>query len=112
MISRTATVSRPDFERETGWELKPQGACWGERCIPLHGMPTDEVDLEAISTELQMPLVHDQEVGLWGLGPRAGGKALESVHVPDLQLTDWRGEPFSLGSLRGQKVLLLAWASW
>jgi peroxiredoxin len=32
--------------------------------------------------------------------------------VPNLELTDIDGHPFRLASLRGKKVLLVAWASW
>jgi hypothetical protein len=32
--------------------------------------------------------------------------------MPDLTLPDVQGNPFSLRSLHGKKVLLIAWASW
>ena len=38
--------------------------------------------------------------------------ALITAHAPALELPDWRGDIFSLDSLRGTKVLLVAWASW
>jgi cytochrome oxidase Cu insertion factor (SCO1/SenC/PrrC family) len=59
-----------------------------------------------------MPLVHDEAHGLWALGPESGGRALTTAVVPDITLPDRNGNPFSLSSLRGQKVLLVAWASW
>ena len=59
-----------------------------------------------------MPLVHDAAAGLWALGPEAGGRALTSAQAPELILPDWRGNEFRLSSLRGRKVLLVAWASW
>ena len=41
------------------------------------------------------------------------GHALASAEAPELELPDLRtGELFRLSSLRGQKVMLLAWASW
>lgn len=45
-------------------------------------------------------------------GPRGWGHALTSAQAPDLELPDLDGRPFALQSLRGQKVLLVAWASW
>ena len=69
MISDSPTVTRIDFEKETGWEIKPEGACRGERCVPLPGRVTETLDLSAISDLLAMPLVHDEEAGLWALGP-------------------------------------------
>jgi hypothetical protein len=59
-----------------------------------------------------MPLVHDAEHGLWALGAEAGGRALKTAIAPELELPDFRGRPFRLSSLRGTKVLLVAWASW
>ena len=50
-----------------------------------------------------------------GVGePRSAvtGKALSTVVAPDLTLPTSDGDPFDLSSLRGQKVLLVAWASW
>jgi hypothetical protein len=62
-----------------------------------------------------MSLVRDEGHDLWALGPAAGpGRhALTTAQAPELELPDLRtGEQFQLSSLRGQKVLLLAWASW
>lgn len=112
MISTSTTVTRADFEKQTGWQIKPEGACWGERCIPLPEPVSEPIDLAAISTHLSMPLVHDEEAGLWALGPESGGTALMTAQAADLMLPDWRDETFSLSSLRGKKVLLIAWASW
>jgi hypothetical protein len=60
-----------------------------------------------------MALVHDERHGLRALGPSTvSGRALESVEVPDFTLPDIEGRPFRFGSLRGRKVVLVAWASW
>ena len=112
MISKTLDVNVLDFERQTGWAIRPEGACKEDRCVPLHAGPSPTVNLKLIAERLSMPLVHDEAAGLWCLGPEAGGKALTSAVAPELELPDWRGETFRLSSLRGQKVLLVAWASW
>jgi peroxiredoxin len=49
---------------------------------------------------------------VWCLGPEAGGRVLSSAVLPDIVLPDLEGKPFALRELRGQKVLLVAWASW
>jgi hypothetical protein len=60
-----------------------------------------------------MALVHDERHGLWVLGPSTvSGRALESAEAPDFVLPDLDGRPFRFASLRGQKVVLVAWASW
>src|SRR5256885_1376846 len=57
-----------DFERETGWLLKPEGACRGGVCIPLPPQgPT--IELTALAEHLGMGVVHDDHHGLWALGP-------------------------------------------
>jgi peroxiredoxin len=40
------------------------------------------------------------------------GHTLSSAVAPDPELIDRNGEPFELSSLRGRKVLLVAWASY
>ena len=112
MISKTPDVATAEFERQTGWAIKPAGACKDDRCVPLASPMSDTVDLPAIAERLNMPLVHDEALDLWCLGPEAGGRALTSARTPELELPDWRGETFRLSSMRGQKVLLIAWASW
>lgn len=112
MILETLDVDPAELERRTGWAIKPEGACKGERCVLLPSGGDGELDARVLAERLGMPLVHDEAEGLWCLGPEAGGRALASAEVPDLELPDLDGRPFRLGSLRGKKVLLYAWASW
>jgi hypothetical protein len=102
------------FEADTGWALKPEGACRGDICVPLGGLgggPT--VDVSAVAERLGMPLVHDEAAGLWALGPASmGGYALPTAVAPELELPDLDGRAFRLSSLRGRKVVLLAWAPY
>ena len=87
-------------------------------CVPLPVDPkhaTDDVDAVLLAGRLGMPLVADEQHRLWALGPETvpSGRALTTAIAPELVLPDLRtGAPFALSSLRGQKVLLLAWASW
>ena len=60
-----------------------------------------------------MATIHDPEVGLWAVGPESlGGRALVTAQAPELVLPDLDGNEFRLSSLRGQKVLLVAWAPY
>ena len=97
-----------ELERRTGWAVKPEGACRGEVCVPL----PERVDVTELARRLRMPLVGDQNTGVWALGPEAGGHALRNPELPDLVLPDRFGDDFSLRSLRGTKVFMIAWASW
>ncbi len=116
MILEQLDASPADLHRETGWELKPEGACKNDRCVPLGldrnaGVP-DRFDVRVLADKLGMPIVHDEANGLWALGPESGGHFLDSAALPEITLPDVDGNPFSLSSLRGKKVLLVAWASW
>jgi hypothetical protein len=112
MIITTLRIDPKEFEQRTGWAIKPEGACKGDICVPLPASGGDGLDARVLSDRLGMPLVEDAANGLWALGPESGGRALTAAEAPDLVLPDLGGNEFQLRSLRGQKVLLLAWASW
>ena len=114
LVERTH-VSVSEFEDATSWELKPEGACRGEMCVPLAGatVTDDLVDVLAVADRLGMPVVHDEAAGLWAIGPSAQtGHALESADAPELVLPTVHGDEFRLSSLRGSKVVLVAWAPY
>lgn len=114
VISDTVRVPVARLAAETGWQVKPEGACKDVRCVPLPPDVQDgeTVDLPAFAAALGLPLLHDEQEGLWSLGPESGGRALVHVQAPDLALPTLDGEPFELSRLRGKKVLIAAWASW
>ena len=105
-------VSAEQLKALTGWHLTDEGLCSGDRCIAFTAEDPDALDLTAVARALGRPLVSDAEHRLWALGAEAGGRALASASVPDLVLPDIEGRPVRLSDLRGQKVLLVAWASW
>lgn len=112
MILTSLEVDPAELEARTGWTLRPEGLCKGETCVPLPGDGAS-LDARVLADRLGMPLVHDDTHGLWCLGPESGGWALDSAEAPDLVLPDLvTGEDLELRSLRGTKVLLVAWASW
>lgn len=114
MILQSMKVGVNDFETGSGWKLEQRGACMGEVCFPLapETHANGIVDVPVLADQLNMPIVHDKKHGIWSLGPHSGGRALVSATAPTLVLPDLEGNVFDLGSLLGQKVLLLAWASW
>ena len=113
MILERLEVDAAQLQRRTGWEIKPEGACKGDRCVPLPEAG-GTLDARMLSEKLGMALVHDEAHGVWALGPESGpgGKALISAELPDITLPDREGKDFSLRSLRGTKIFMLAWASW
>ena len=112
MILDSPTVTAAGLEEETGWAIKAEGACRGPMCVPLPAEGS-RLSLASLAEHLGMGLVHDERHGLWAVGPSTvSGRALESAEAPDFTLPDLSGRPFRFSSLRGQKVVLVAWASW
>jgi hypothetical protein len=117
VILHDLEVDAHAFEQATGWSIKTEGACKGEVCVAL---PADahvgdgRLAVEPTAARLGMPLVRDDAHGVMSLGPATAvtGRVLTSAVAPDLELPDADGNPFKLSSLLGQKVLLVAWASW
>jgi hypothetical protein len=110
-------IGADEFASRTGWSIKPEGACKEDLCVPLPSTaaPTPgTVDVEVVAGALGMPIARDDAHGLVAVGPETTvtGRALTTARAPELELPDVDGQPFRLSSLRGQKVMLLAWASW
>jgi hypothetical protein len=110
-------VDPQEFTARTGWSVKPEGACKGEVCVPLPDAvhaSDGRLDAGVLSDRLGMPLVRHGDAPLWSLGPETAvtGRALTTAVAPELTLPDANGDLFSLSSLRGRKVVMVAWASW
>ncbi len=114
MLLKSTTITRAAFEQGTGWMLKPEGACKGDQCIPLpESLHADPIDAQALAEAMGLPIVKAEESGLWALGPESiGSRALTTAEAPDIALPDLAADLFRLSSLRGQKVLIYAWAPY
>ena len=109
MLLETLDIGADEFAAGTGWEIKPQGACKGEVCVPLGGA----FEVRAAAERLGMALVRDETTGLWALGPESlGDRALTTAQAPELVLDDIDGDEFRLSSLRGRKVVIVSWAPY
>jgi len=115
-------LSPDDLRATTGWELKPQGACLGEVCLPIPaGRETDfiraegeQFNLAALARELNQPYVHDDAYAVWFFGEALNSRdgAWQSEQAPDFTLPNLAGQLHSLSDYRGKKILLVSWASW
>jgi len=109
MILEQLDIDADAFTEGTGWDIKPEGACKGDMCVPL----PDGFDVAGAAQRLGMALVHDEQQGLWALGPESvSGRALVTAQAPELSLSDIDGNMFHLSSLRGRKVVLVAWSPY
>lgn len=110
MLLDSLDVTADDFATGTGWQIKPQGACKGDVCVPLGG---GDFDLRVAADRLGMAIVADGPRERWALGPESiGDRALTTADAPELILDDIDGNEFRLSSLRGQKVLIVSWAPY
>jgi AhpC/TSA family len=108
------------LESATGWALKPEGACFGERCVPIpHGREAQFIsdgrfNLLALAEYLDQPVLRDSAHDIIAVGESAEGRAgrLRSLEAPDFTLPDLEGVMHSLSDYRGRKVFLASWASW
>jgi hypothetical protein len=114
-------LSARDTQLASGWELKPQGLCKGERCVPIPPGRDKEfvrtggmINLSALAQQLGAPVVHDDEYATWLFGEAAEAQRsrLLSLEAPDFTLPDLDGKLHSLSDFFGRKILLLSWASW
>ncbi len=113
MILNSRITSRANFEAETGWQFKPEGACKGDVCIPLEDAPAEQFDAVSMAASLGLPVVEESDQNLIAIGPESiGSRALTTALAPDVVLPDLSGKPFALSSLRGQKILVYAWAPY
>jgi hypothetical protein len=116
LVLLDSLVVDPDrLASETGWHAKPEGLCKGDMCVPAPDATHADggLDAEVVARRLAMPLVHDEGRGIWALGPSTlGGHALLTAEAPDLTLPDRQGDAFSLASLLGRRIVMVAWASW
>ena len=129
--SRAAVVEGEDLwlpldelARASGWELRPEGACLGEVCVPIPPPQRDRFvrgaggemrfNLAALAGHLGMPIVRDAGTATWCFGESAGARAaqLDSLIAPEFSLPDLSGRMHTLSQYRGKKLFLVAWASW
>ena len=117
MLLTDLAVDPAEFEARTGWAIKPEGACKGPVCVPLPDSARTEggrLAVEEVAGRLGMPLVKHDGAEVWALGPETAitGRALTTAVAPEVTLPDVDGVEFSLSSLRGRRVVMVAWASW
>lgn len=102
----------------TGWELKPQGLCRGDVCVPVgdtDGLLVDGmIDLASLGAALHWPTVVDAPEGVAAMTEPAADRAavLAALEAPDFTLPDLDGNPVTFSTFTGKKKLLVAWASW
>jgi hypothetical protein len=127
-------VPADELPGATGWELKPEGMCLDEVCIPLYG-PTAEalvrehdgatwVDFAGFARYVNLPSARTGSGDAWYFSGDAAQASAGSglagmlapppgpLLAPDFELPDLEGRMHRRSDHRGKKVLLAVWASW
>lgn len=108
------------FAAATGWELKPEGLCRDDVCVPvrdraaLSGPAGELLDVVAVAEALGRIHVADPARRVVALGDRADivSERMQELEAPAFTLPDLDGRPTSLADFDRRKRLLLAWSSW
>jgi peroxiredoxin len=106
-----------------GWDLRPEGLCRGDVCVPippdrLAALVVDGVlDLGGVAERLGRSSVIDAgddtvPVMAVALSPESRRQALEDLRAPDFSLPDLEGHAHALSEWQGRKKLLVTFASW
>ena len=118
IVADAVLVDAGDFATATGWQLKPEGLCRGDVCVPVRSHPEvvvdGRVDAAAVAGLLQRTVVVDPVANVVAYGPSAAAIAeqLADRRAPDFTLTQLDGTPFSLPAVGRKKKVLVTWASW
>ena len=107
-----------EFASVTGWQLKPEGLCFADTCVPVtdSGALTNSthIDLVEFARATNQNIVADQKHKIAALGERANSRseAMATLVAPDFRLPDIHGKQVSFSDFNRRKRLLLAWSSW
>ena len=113
-----------NLPRINGFELKPEGACLDELCVPVlqdrdsdmfvtrRGQPWFNVTELARKLDQAYVVDHDHHVWSFGEVPVTRTSFLNAAIAPDFALPNRAGELVRLSDFRGKKVFIVTWASW
>jgi hypothetical protein len=107
-------VRAADLPRINEFEVKPQGACRADLCVPLaKNLKSGEwFNLTGFARRIRQAYVAD--TGVWSFGeiPVLRGAFYQSRTAPEFAVPDRKGRVVHLSDFRGKKVLVVTWASW
>ena len=101
-----------------GWELKPEGLCRGDVCVPVRDDSAirvgDHVDLVSTAALLGSTSLLDEDARIIAIAVPADRcrSALTGRRAPDFTQPDLDGALHSLEEFKDRKRLLVAFASW
>ena len=111
-------IGEADLPAALGWELKPEGLCRDDVCVPVRDRAALEadggLDVAAVAAALGRPSVVDADAGVVAVALPAETRraALDALVAPPFTLPDLDGTLHDFAEWRGRKRLLVAFASW
>lgn len=117
-------VEASDLPAVNDFELKEEGACLDDICVPVRQDRDSElfvtrhstgwINVSELARRLKQPYVVDRDASVWSLGavPATRQRFINDHVAPDFVLADESGKEVRLSQFRDMKVLLLTWASW
>ena len=111
-------VTATDIEKVLGWQVKPEGLCRGDVCIPIDdgivSQDDNSLNLKDVAAIAGRPSLSAPEARIITIGqPHAvRSKALKDRIAPDFTLPDISGADQALSDWAGKKRLLVAFSSW
>jgi hypothetical protein len=107
-------IHQADLPRVNGFELKPQGACRAEVCIPVPKplRKGDWFNLTGFAKRAGQSWVNDGNTWSFTEVPILHTGYLRSRVAPDFAVPDRKGRLVKLSDSQGKKRLVVTWASW
>jgi hypothetical protein len=113
-------ISPEDLPSINGFELKPQGACYADMCVPMNEHLLVEqggkqwFDLAAFADLLGQPYVVDKDANVWSFAeiPARRDSMMVDGMAPDFEVIDRAGKVIRMTDLKGKKALIVTWSSW
>jgi hypothetical protein len=109
-------IHASDLPRLNGFELKANGACRGDLCIPIPAdiIRGDAVNVTAFAARAGQSVVAEPDAQVWSFGemPALTAGLAHARIAPDFTVPDRLGRPVHLAGFRGKKALVMTWASW
>ena len=96
-----------ELKKLAGWELKPEGICRGDLCVPIPPGRESEftskhdgatwLNFSALADQMGKPWAGDAKNRVWYFGAEAAdrGNALRTLEAPDFELPDLDGKTAS-----------------
>jgi len=107
-------IRKSDLPQVNGFEVKPQGACRAEVCIPLPKTVRkgDWINLTGFAKRAGQSWVSEGNTWSFTEVPILRASYLRSRVAPEFAVPDRKGRIVKLSDSQGKKRLIVTWASW